>query len=128
MGEDRGRRYFILKRSKEDKDLLKGTWKMTKAEASGKVLENEISDKQTWNFADDKIIVRYADGMKIKWDFKLDPTQKPKEIDLWLADLPSMGAKFLGVYELDGDTLKVSYTRVQGERATTFDIQGEPDR
>ena len=53
--------------------------------------------------------------------FKLDPTQKLKEMDATGGVLPAKKDRtFLGIYELDGDTLKWCVDNRRKERPTEF--------
>jgi len=48
---------------------------------------------------------------------KLDPSKNPKEFE---AVLEGSDEKVLGLYEAEGDTLKMCWTNPGGERPTAF--------
>src|SRR5262245_33485735 len=56
----------------------------------------------------------------LKAKFTLDPSQKPKAIDYEMLDGFTKGKKQLGIYELDGDTFKVSFAAAGGPRPADF--------
>lgn len=89
-------------------DGLKGTWLAVSCELNGQNLPREKlgtmklvfeKDKVTWVFGMPKDDKRY-DGT-----YKIDPTKKPKEIDLSQPQNTKVVAK--GIYKVEGDTLVV---------------------
>jgi uncharacterized protein (TIGR03067 family) len=52
--------------------------------------------------------------------FVLDPGKKPKTIDIKFTEGPEKGNTSLGIYELDGDTLKICLTITAKDRPTEF--------
>jgi uncharacterized protein (TIGR03067 family) len=99
-----------------DAQKLLGTWKVTFAEDSGrKASEHSIKDLK-WLITKDSITYK-AGGRTTRWTYKLDPTRKPKWMDLTERDrtLPA-------IYELDRDTLKVCFAESSPtERPTAFE-------
>jgi len=51
---------------------------------------------------------------------KLDPSKSPKTIDMTLTEGPNKGAVMLGIYEIDGDTLKACFDPQGKKRPTEF--------
>ena len=51
---------------------------------------------------------------------KLDPSKSPKAIDVTMTEGPNKGAVMLGIYEFDGDTLKVCFDPQGKKRPTEF--------
>jgi RNA polymerase sigma factor (sigma-70 family) len=91
---------------KDDKEAILGTWKMHKHEEEGRDASDTDKGKRfkdaTFTITGDKIVVEFgADVIEIT--YRLDPAAKPKAID-W--EGPG-GKSFMGVYSLDGDTLKI---------------------
>jgi uncharacterized protein (TIGR03067 family) len=88
------------KPAKSDKDKLQGTWQAVKAERDGEAIKKASLYKMV--FKGDKYTL-LVDDQAIKTNFKVDPGKKPKQITFTDPRKGSM----LGIYELDGDKLKV---------------------
>ena len=73
--------------------------------------------------------VRYTvqlPGFDFEFAYKLDPTKKPKAIDLEFTSTPDrkgIGMKFQGIYALDGDDLRICYDAEK--RPTEFTGKGK---
>ena len=52
--------------------------------------------------------------------FKLDPAKSPAQIDLVSLFERDKGKTFQGIYELNGDTLKLCLSRKEGDRPRSF--------
>jgi uncharacterized protein (TIGR03067 family) len=100
----------------DDKDKLQGTWAWVEAERAGKKADADEFKDFKMVFRGEKLSVD-PDGENREGTFKLDPTQKPKTIDLILQDGPEKGKTIRGIYSLEGDTLKLC-----------FNDQGDQDR
>jgi uncharacterized protein (TIGR03067 family) len=106
---------------KEEIKKLQGTWAMVSGESDGEKLTPEKVKqipKVVLVFADEGLSFRkYARGpdappqVVLKGDFKIDPSQKLKTIDITITgdinEDKDKGKIQLGIYELDGDSLKV---------------------
>jgi uncharacterized protein (TIGR03067 family) len=67
-------------------------------------------------FAGDKVTCPVNGAME-ELEYKLDPTAKPKRIDVIVED----GKIARGIYQLEGDTLKLCFDKdAGGERPTKF--------
>src|SRR5262249_40196549 len=51
---------------------------------------------------------------------RLDPSRSPKAIDVTVTEGLNKGAVMLGIYEIDGDTLKVCFDEEGEKRPTEF--------
>jgi uncharacterized protein (TIGR03067 family) len=60
-----------------------------------------------------------------KGTVKLDPSKKPKEIDIVGTEGPNKGKTILAIYELDKDTLKVCYDLSGKARPTEFKTKAD---
>jgi uncharacterized protein (TIGR03067 family) len=101
---------------------LEGTWTVTKVELEGKSLLEKDKPVPKFTIEDGKITY---DGMDVGRDpkldsstIKLDPSQKPKTITIPNFDggAPEAGITLLGIYELQGDELKVCAQEVETAR------------
>ena len=108
------------KDAKSDLDKLQGTWVMASLEVEGKqVAENKIKGT-TLTIKGDKYIVKVKDSAH-EVTLKLDPKQKPKAVDMYFPDGPELPKLAKGIYELDGDTLRICRAQAAGgERPQQF--------
>ncbi len=89
---------------KKDKASLQGTWKVTSSVSKGvKAPPEEIF----LIFRGDAILIREDGKTAENFSFLLDPTKKPKEIDLTLKVGAQKGRVDRGIYQIDGDTLRI---------------------
>jgi uncharacterized protein (TIGR03067 family) len=98
-----------------DKDKIKGNWTMASAKKNGKDVPQEEFKGIKFTFDGDKMIMMMKD-MKMEMPYKIDPTKKPKEVDVTLPD----GKTGTGIYELDGDTLKIAHGESGDPRPKDF--------
>ena len=92
---------------KKDKAALQGTWKVTLSESKGeKVSEKDLKDLFLI-FKGDAILIKEGGKTEDNFTFLLDPTNKIKEINLFLKVGPQKGRTDRGIYQFDGDTLRI---------------------
>ena len=106
---------------KKDKDKLQGTWKAVTVEAHGKSLDE--AEEHRLIFSGDEFSVKKGEETMIKGKFKIDASKKPKEIDMEFLEAKRdnlKGKTVLGIYELEGDTLKWCWNKPGGERPKEF--------
>jgi uncharacterized protein (TIGR03067 family) len=106
---------------KKDKAKLEGTWKAVAAEAGGKAHDDATEHRLI--FSGDEFSVKKGEETMIQGRFKIDPSKKPKEIDMELTNSKREnlnGKTALGIYELDGDTLRWCWNKPGGERPKKF--------
>jgi uncharacterized protein (TIGR03067 family) len=89
---------------KKELEKLQGTWVVVSSYFNGK--SDEQSKGTKLMFADEKLIVTSQEGAVQKETYKLDPTMRLRAIDL-VRDYGEIKITTLGIYELEGDTLKL---------------------
>jgi uncharacterized protein (TIGR03067 family) len=99
-----------------DKDKLKGTWTVASGTKGGKDVPEAMFKEVKFTFAGDKMTIAMGKDLKMEWGYKIDPTKKPKEIDVTMPD----GKTGTGIYELSGDTLKIAHGEVGDARPKDF--------
>jgi uncharacterized protein (TIGR03067 family) len=106
--------------SKADRDKLQGTWKVIRMEHAGK---NVPADQ----FADLRIVIsgneltgKEGDQVRERFTFTLDSAQKPRTIDTTAIEGPAKGETSRGIYEIDGDTVKLCVNEKGKERPSAF--------
>jgi uncharacterized protein (TIGR03067 family) len=99
-----------------DKDKMQGTWLADSGKKGGKDVPQDLFKGVKFVFAGDKLTMVMSKDMKMEWTFKIDPTKKPKEMDVKFED----GKTGTGIYELDGDTLKIAHGEIGDPRPKDF--------
>jgi uncharacterized protein (TIGR03067 family) len=97
----------------EDQKNLQGKWNVESFDFNGQPVE--ALKGAVREFTDDKYTLTPVSGDVFTGIVKLDPGKTPKQIDLELND-----RTLKGIYEIDGDTLKLSYRLEGDERPTEF--------
>jgi uncharacterized protein (TIGR03067 family) len=86
----------------------KGAWKVVSSEAGGKDQTEEFKD-HLLVFEGDTFALKKGDAIGLKGTFKLDPSEKPRAIDMTITEGGREGDKgkvLHGIYELGRGTLK----------------------
>jgi uncharacterized protein (TIGR03067 family) len=101
-----------------DREKIQGTWALVSGERGGKPLPDDVVRHVKLIFAGDNLTTKNKDR-QTRATFRLDPTKEPKEIDLHME-----GSVGKGIYQLDGDTLKIVHGEVGDARPTEFPKAG----
>src|SRR5258707_405412 len=110
--------------TKKDLEQLKGTWVATSyvkdmkpaAEADLKMMKLAVAGDQ----------VTFTKGKDLrKSTYKLDPTQKPKAVDIVMIDGPDKDKTLQGIYEISGDELKICLAILDKPRPKEFAAKPE---
>lgn len=108
---------------KTDADRFQGTWIVSRVEINGKVQPKSFTIRV--KFDGDRLSTKVADRpFEPRGTFRLDPGRTPKAYDLTTAD----GMAVLGIYELDGDTLKVCLSAPGDERPKAMKTAPDDER
>jgi uncharacterized protein (TIGR03067 family) len=101
---------------KKELEALKGTWTVVAAERDGRKLTDEQLKGVTLSFdGAGRTSVRKGDQLLFDGTIGIDPTTKPRTLDATQTSAgDNKGKTFLGIYELDGDTLKVCSSEPAG--------------
>jgi uncharacterized protein (TIGR03067 family) len=105
--------------AKDAARALEGTWLPSEAELAGQKYPESILKTMKLVVKDDKYTVTVGEATD-KGECKLNPSAKPKEMDIIGTDGPNKGKTYMTIYELDGDTLKVCYDLSGKGRPTEF--------
>jgi uncharacterized protein (TIGR03067 family) len=120
-------------KSAEDKDAVKkemakfqGNWKAVSILRNGEEgLPEEDLKKLLLTVEGDKRILKVDDNVVSRGTYKLDPTKKPKAIDITVAEGPLQGKTVVGIYEIDGDTQKICLALEGTERPKEFSSKAD---
>ena len=100
----------------DDQENIQGTWKVMSAADNGHRTPKAAVKDLKFVITRDKIIYKFLEKTT-EWSYQLDATQTPK----WI-DLRDGAATNLGIYELEGDNLKICFPEGRpGERSTAFE-------
>ena len=105
----------------KDPQTFKGTWRLSSKEEDGKKFsEEEIKDIIATTDGSGRVSVRRRDKVIGGGTVKLDPTTKPKTIDIAFTEGDRKGKTMLGIYEIEGDTFRVCCARPRDARPAEF--------
>src|SRR5262245_32125913 len=99
---------------------FQGTWTIESSETGGKAIPPGELKGLIIIFEGDKHTVKKGDEVILVGAQKLDPSKAPKAIDVTMTEGPNEGAVMLGIYEIDGDMLKVCFDPQGKKRPTEF--------
>jgi len=88
---------------------FQGAWTFESSETGGKAIPPGELKGLIIIFEGDKHTIKMGDEMIQVGVQKLDPSKSPKAIDVTMTEGPNKGAVMLGIYEIDGDTLKEGF-------------------
>jgi len=111
---------------KKDMAQLQGEWRMVSGTSDGYPIPQEMLPNSKRVCKGDELTVTVGGQLIMKAKITIDPSTKPKTIDYDVLDGQTKGKKHLGIYELDGDTLKSCFGAPGAERPADFTSkQGE---
>jgi uncharacterized protein (TIGR03067 family) len=105
--------------ARTDAEKLEGTWLATRVETDGKQAPADFTARIQMKFQGGMLMIRglLGDNRELPCQLKLDPEKTPRTID-W----SGLGTSetVLGIYELDGDRLRLCIITRPRERPTEF--------
>jgi uncharacterized protein (TIGR03067 family) len=106
---------------KEDKEKLQGEWRLVSREQNGE--SETIETRAKFKFEGDNI---HSSHPPYDGSFSVDSSKKPKTIDITIKDGRVDGKVWKGLYELDGDTLKICFGSIEmPDRPAEFKSKGD---
>jgi uncharacterized protein (TIGR03067 family) len=103
------------KDAKADRDKLQGAWRLTSG-PGGATEARLVIEGDKYSFK--------AGEQEERGTLKLDPSKTPKTIDLQITEGQDKGKSQVGIYELQGDTFKLSVAPAgETERPTSLDAK-----
>src|SRR5579884_1813185 len=93
---------------RKDRQRYEGTWQVVSLEVDGNKSAEEDARKITVvNEADGKWAIEVEGKVVARGTSEIDPTKKPRTVDLTATDGQGGGKTALGIYEFKDDTRKV---------------------
>jgi uncharacterized protein (TIGR03067 family) len=112
--------------AKDDLKKLQGTWECVEMEREGDVVPAESFKGSLAVYEDDRLTL-YRDGEVFRRGIvTLEPSKAPKKVNTWDLGGPYADQTVPGIYEIDGDTLKICFSRPGVERPTEFTTKKAP--
>ena len=106
--------------AKKEMKKLEGTWATVSIEAAGqKVTDEDKIKTRKLTTKGDKYMLKVGDET-VQGTIEINPTKKPKTIDVKPDSGTNKGKTLLGIYELDGDGLKICLAPPGKDRPTAF--------
>jgi uncharacterized protein (TIGR03067 family) len=106
--------------AKKEMAQLDGEWAMVSGEANGMAMPMAMVSTGKRVAKDGETTISVAGQLYFKAKFSIDPTKKPKAIDYMMIEGPTKGKTQLGIYELEGDTVKFCFAAPGKDRPAEF--------
>lgn len=103
---------------RDDLEKLQGAWRGRELEIKGLSSPPSSAYGMMLRFEKKTFTIEQDGKVTVRGTFALDPAQKPKTIDLTIADTVqsvNKGAQVLGVYEVNKDRLRLCTTKANGQ-------------
>jgi uncharacterized protein (TIGR03067 family) len=104
--------------AKKDLDALQGKWSVVSLTRDGTV--EPISKDAVRVITGGNYTMKLHPLLTIKGKYEIDPTTSPKNMETVASTGPNKDKRLLGIYELDGDSLKICYAAPGKDRPTEF--------
>jgi uncharacterized protein (TIGR03067 family) len=95
--------------TKKEMKALEGTWQAVRLLKGTESAPKDLIEQISLVLEDDRIKMMVKNMVVAQAHFKVDPTKKPRQIDVTDLDGPNKGKVSLGIYELEGTKLKTCF-------------------
>ena len=106
--------------AQKDLALLQGEWTMVSGSADGYPIPDDMRQQMRRICKGDELTAMMGSDVFFKAKITIDPSKHPKTIDYQMTEGVTEGQKQLGIYEVEGDTLKSCFGKPGAERPTDF--------
>jgi uncharacterized protein (TIGR03067 family) len=105
---------------KEELAKFQGGWQLVSGVINGNPIPDDDAKQIERKFDGDKFEAKKGGMTLTKGTVKIDPTKKPKAVDVQLSQSDGGEVTLKGIYELDGDTMKTCLAPPDHDRPTDF--------
>jgi uncharacterized protein (TIGR03067 family) len=112
--------------AKKELQKFEGTWKVAAFEQKGQKADTEAFKEFKLTIKGDKFTFE-SPGDKMEGTIKVDPSKKPKALDVEGKNSSGETIKSAGIYELDKDSMKVCYRLNSTDRPKEFKTGPDSD-
>jgi len=113
---------------KKEMAKLDGSWQMVSGKANGFDLPADMAKTGKRVAKNGETAITFGDQQYFKAKYTIDPSKKPKAIDYTMTEGPTKGKTHLGIYEIDGDTVKFCFAAPGKDRPTDFTAKEGSER
>jgi uncharacterized protein (TIGR03067 family) len=114
--------------AKQELKKLEGDWKVEKVEAGNTTATpDQLKDLKSVTFKGNTF-TSIAGAAKVEGTVKIDPSKRPKTMDILFKGGQDKDVTYRAIYSLDGDDLKMCGTRASKDRPKDFDVKDKPDQ
>jgi uncharacterized protein (TIGR03067 family) len=99
---------------------FQGTWTIESSVTGGQEIPRDLLKGFIVIYEGDQHTVKNGDKVIQVGTQTIDPSKSPRTIDVTMTEGPNKGAVMLGIYEIDGDTLKACFDPQGKKRPTEF--------
>ena len=111
---------------KKDRKKYEGTWQVVSLEVDGnKTAEDDAKKITVVNEADGKWAIEVEGKVIARGTSEIDPTKKPRAVDLTETEGDAKGKTFHGIYEFEDDTRKVCLAESGKDRPSEFSSKAD---
>ena len=101
---------LLVAADEADKEKLQGVWQVVSLEVDGMAGPEQIARQMKYTFKKDNLTVHPAEpSSDSAFTCKLEPGKKVKTIDMKVTKGSNTGLTYPGIYQLDGDELKICF-------------------
>jgi uncharacterized protein (TIGR03067 family) len=100
---------------------LTGTWLCASAVVDGKPLADKVVKQLRLTIDEKRYKTERGDEILFDSTYRLDPSKRPKQIEMTATEGDAAGQPALGIYAVDGDTLRMCYVMPGGAQPKEFE-------
>jgi len=109
---------------RREHEKLDGNWRLVSVEVDGQKMPAQQANDFSLTFKMGKF-TSFRGGEKRTGKYTLDPSKKPKTIDIVPDEGPDKGKSWSLIYTLEGNTLRICGRNPGEDRPTSFDTKDQ---